>query len=248
MPTEYAHVTYARYLRDVLPRVFSDERESGRRGAEVVVWIVGLCTGLLTLLFAGWDRVDFLSEGAATTVAVLLGVVIVLGVSQRMVQHLGERAIRTLEIEAVGWIFGFTDDARSPAWLFEGWDQEEIVERFQTEFGLDYRFLAESGASLEACRSAYQAQYDLWKKSDKEGQGDLLEFTCAVFGMPAEGSREIPSERDPSDDPHRRLRGLGRAVEKRLALTQHLLLATGIGFITVVVIVVTCALRTLLGG
>lgn len=181
----------AQAYREMLPDVFRDYSEIGRESVQVVIWLVGLSSAVFALLISNMDRITFIGADTLRIILLLLGTVIVVGVAQRLVHHWAERLQHIINWSLTHYISSYNSDQILPAQLSEDWTEAEIVQRFESEFGLNYQFLIEYEVSLESCREAYKSQYERWEGFDKEGLERFGQVVSAHLGRPKDKEDKI---------------------------------------------------------
>jgi hypothetical protein len=171
-------------LKQGLEREADEFRANQSDAAQAAVWLVGLSTTLLALAAAYPDKVQFLLKADYKWTLGCLFATIVSGVVYRVLglQLNAKRRARMLTLS--GHMSGFAAGtlAESPTPLRKAWNENEIVQRLQTEFGVDYGFLLNSRAPIDACREAYVTQYEAWQKHHDEQNATLNALVVTHMG------------------------------------------------------------------
>lgn len=160
----------ARKLTDWLPEALRHQENFGRENVQIIVWLVGLSSALITLIAANREVSAAIGTSGRSWLIGLLVFVVLFGVSHRIVYGQAENRQKKLVFGLRGLLWGATLDFSQPEPLAEEWTIPDIVRELKESFDLDYRFLLNSPtASHEHARSAYAAHYELWSRHDREG-------------------------------------------------------------------------------
>lgn len=223
-------------IKEMLPAAQRQSEETGRETVQVVVWLVGLSSALLTILAGSATLANALSEGTRTTLVTLLASVVTLGVLQRIAYHRAEMDTRALFQHLHGYLIGYTagPDIDEPDELSNSWSCEDVVEKLRANFDVDYRFLLESKAPIESCRRAYLNQYELWQKQERERKERVSLLLGAYQGKSEETSRAF-FDADGSN-PLDGIRVRARQTIRTYRVAFGLYYATGAAFVAAVIV------------
>jgi hypothetical protein len=221
----------ARFLRDWLPSLVRELEESGRETVQIVVWLVGLSSGLIALAAVNPRLLGALSSGARVTLLGLLAAVVALGVVQRVVYLLAETSRRSLWRGLQGYLWAQTDETALPFALLESWDRGQLVERLEKDFDLDYKFLIEYDAPIQKCREIYIGVYERWQKGENEALKQFAELLAAYSGKDRPMEMTIGGQTTRTADLDH-IRKSGKAVNRLEFLSTGLYLATAAAFVT----------------
>jgi hypothetical protein len=182
---------FVNVLREWLPVLTRQSEEAGRESVQTVVWLVGLASGLVTLLAVNPGIVKSLSTTQRTTLVIALSAAVSCGVIQRIVYQLVERWRRDFLMGLHGYIVGCSSEFWEPERLDNGWDQNQIIVRLKDNFEIDFSILSQFGLNLDFYRSAYNAQYDNWHEFESEKLKHLGEVVTAYLGIPKKESDKM---------------------------------------------------------
>jgi hypothetical protein len=181
----------AAFLREWIPTLLRQYEEAGRETVQTVVWLVGLASGLVTLIAVNPKIVASLTTGLRRGLVISLGITITCGVLQRVIYQLAEPKQRQLLFGLECCLAGYTLQVQEPEELEQRWDQREIVLRLARDFDVDYSILDELDISIERYREAYSSQVQIWRHHESERLQWLGQVTAAYSGIPAEKAKQI---------------------------------------------------------
>jgi len=96
----------AAVIHEWLPTIAKESEEAGRETVQTVVWLVGLASGLVTLLAVSSGIITSISSGHRRALIVALSVTITCGVLQRIMYQLAERYQRNFLLGLQGYLVG----------------------------------------------------------------------------------------------------------------------------------------------
>jgi hypothetical protein len=206
-------IAFAETLRDQFPAVLEHAQKLNSESVHITVWLVGLAGSLVAVLVARPESVARLSIPAQRYLLLLLLSTIVCAVVHRVLLHFCHRLAIALNESVLGHAHGYVavwtvEEAES---LNASWTREQIVQRLETEFGMNYRFLIELDATLDQCRDAYKSQFELQQRLDHEAFLSVADMLAAHDGKSFEEGRAIASR--PTSDALEKIRK--RAVTAR---------------------------------
>ena len=172
----------AAFMRESLPAVISEAKDLGRESVQTVVWLVGLATGLLTLLAAHAEIIARLTIAERRIVIVGLCSTIAFGLVQRILNQLAERRERDLFFRLQGHLAAYGLDVAEPDELENHWSQDEILERLKRDFDTDLNPIKDLGLSIDVYRDLYSRHLELWREHQSRRLNDLLQL-LAAYGM-----------------------------------------------------------------
>lgn len=176
----------ARYFSTILPNAEREYFHILKSSVDVGVWLVGLSTGVIAVLLGSDSIRSLLSDCIITVSLTLFSMVILFGVLQRILFHIGELKKWPLSLGLQATLTGLTDKTLTASELKDYWTVSDIVDRLREDFGMDYRFLLQSNSSIERAREAYQEQLGIHREFEQKGMKQLAEIMCAHFGLPKE--------------------------------------------------------------
>jgi hypothetical protein len=183
--------TYLEFFRDVVPTITREVNEHSRESVQTLVWLAGLGVALLTFSGAYPRSLSALTQSQKHLYIGLLVSVVILAVVQRVLHHIAEGLQRNHLYGMRGALFAITGMATPPQELFEGWNCAEIVAAIKTEFDVDYSFLLTPNQSVDECRKAYRAQYDLWHSQQEDRAKSIGRLIGAYLGKGEKSSEDI---------------------------------------------------------
>lgn len=189
MKTLTDHV--AAVMHEWLPTIAKQTEEAGREAVQTVVWLVGLASGLVTLLAINSGIVTSISTGNRRALILALSVTITCGVLQRITYQLAERYERTSLLGLQGYLVGQMQDFDQPDELGERWDRNEIVLRLARDFHLDLTPLNEFNLPIDMYRNIYTNHLEGWQKYQVESLQRLGEVLGAYFGMSTDSASKV---------------------------------------------------------
>lgn len=230
----------AEYYRDLLPEIRAEINRFGEQSVQLIVWLVGLATGITALLVSQLSsQQPVIGSRAASWTIALLAASVVLGVLHRILYHMAEVATWSQLLNFRGYLLGLTDPSSGPLELEEYWDVARIAQELNEEFGLDYSFLVEYNVPIERAREIYTSVYDRHNEREKEGLRRLADVVGETFGIP-EDKRHYFGEPAPKGHSVREQGQYIRALHRASSL---LFLGTAICFIASVITVVAGIIR-----
>lgn len=184
-------------LADLVRQLILDARreyeEASRETVQVTVWIVALATGILSVAVINEKILSGIQPTKRTVLVLLLLASILLGVLQRVLQHISNQFAGSHLRSLTTRLIGFASKASGtippdPETLLS---PEAVVAACRDYFGLDYSFLLKAGSDLAASQMAYRAQVDLWNKVEQERKAELAKVLVAFSGRPEEDAAKI---------------------------------------------------------
>jgi hypothetical protein len=172
----------AAFMRDSLPAVISEAKDLGRESVQTVVWLVGLATGLITLIAAHAEIIAPLSVAQRRLLIVGLCATITFGLGQRILNQLAERRERDLFFRLQGHLAAYGLDVTEPDQIENRWTQDEILQRLNREFDTDLTSLADSALPIDLYRTLYSRHLELWHEHQSRRLNDLFQL-LAAYGM-----------------------------------------------------------------
>jgi hypothetical protein len=172
----------AAFMRESLPAVISEAKDLGRESVQTVVWLVGLATGLITLIAAHPEIISPLTIFQRRMIIAGLCFTITFGLAQRIFNQLAERRERDLFFRLQGHLAAYGLDVVEPDELENRWTQNEILERLRRDFDSDVTVLADLGLPIELYRTLYSRHVELWHEQQSRRLNDLLQV-LAAYGM-----------------------------------------------------------------
>ena len=206
----------AEFVRDLVPTSKREYEEVSKETVQTTVWIVALASGLLSVAALNEKLLSGLSRTAVKVeIGLLLGTV-VLGVLQRLLQHILDRWLRNVLLNLHSRLIGLTLEADTPPAPDLMTTKEGIIGALRDYFGLDYSFLVAQNVGLPASQEAYQTQYKLWQQQEKEALTSLAHLLAAFSGKPPVWGEQLfaqsASDLELIRTRSRRLDGLARAT------------------------------------
>lgn len=177
---------FAKYIIDLLPEAERDYLRLSSSSVEVSVWLVGLATGVVVLLMSNSTSKEILEPWAYQGGVIIFSLVVLCGVTQRIIFHIAELKKWPLSQSLRGCLIGYTDNVRTASELQEFWTVEDIVNRLRDDFGVNYEYLLENEISLARAREAYISQMEIHRKFEEKGLATLSEIICAHHGLSKE--------------------------------------------------------------
>jgi hypothetical protein len=184
----------AAFMRESLPAVISEAKDLGRESVQTVVWLVGLATGLITLIAARPEIIASLTIAERRIIIAGLCSTITFGLVQRMLNQLAERRERDLFFRLQGHLAAYGLDVAEPDELENRWTQDEILERLKRDFDSDVAVLADLGLPIDLYRTLYSRHLELWHEQQSRRLNDLLQL-LAAYGM-YDSSTSVMSQAD----------------------------------------------------
>jgi hypothetical protein len=178
-------------LLEWIPTYLKQYEEAGRETVQTVVWLVGLASGLVTLIAVNPKIVDTLTNGSRRALVIALAATITCGVLQRIIYQIAEQKQRVLFPGLQGYLTGYTVQVQEPDEFDETWDRREIVQRLARNFDVDYSLLEKFDIPIERYREAYSRQLELWHKHGSENLQRLGEITAAYLGISETDAKKI---------------------------------------------------------
>lgn len=172
----------AAFMRESLPSVISEAKDLGRESVQTIVWLVGLATGLITLIAAHAEVIAPLTVGQRRFLIVGLCSTITFGLAQRILNQFAERGERDLFFRLQGHLAAYGLDVTEPDQLENRWTQAEILQRLKDDFEADLTSLADLGLPLDLYRTLYSRHLELWHEHQSRRLNDLFHL-LAAYGM-----------------------------------------------------------------
>lgn len=181
----------AAVMREWLPTIVKQSEEAGREAVQTVVWLVGLASGLVTLLAVNPRIITSISPTHRGALIVTLSLTITCGVLQRVTYQLAERYQRNFLLGLQGYLVGQMQEFEEPDELTERWDRNEISLRLSRDFNLDLTPLNEFNLPIDLYRNIYTNHLEGWHKYQAESLQRLGEVLGAYFGMSKEWASDL---------------------------------------------------------
>jgi hypothetical protein len=181
----------AAFLREWIPALLRQYEEAGRETVQTVVWLVGLASGLVTLIAVNPKIVASLPVALRRGLVISLAATVFCGVLQRVIYQLAEQKQRQLIPGLQGSLAGYTLRVQEPEELEQRWDRKEIVRRLARDFDVDYSILDELDISIERYRETYSSHLEIWRHYESERLQWLGQVTAAYCGIPEEKAKQI---------------------------------------------------------
>ena len=181
----------AAVMREWIPAIAKQSEEAGREAVQTVVWLVGLASGLITLLAVNSGIVTSITTGQRRALIVALSVTITCGVLQRIAYQLAEQKQRNLWLGLQGYLVGYEQQLEEPDELSERWDRNEIVLRLTRDFNLDLSALNEFNIPIDFYRNVYNNHVEGWHRYQSERLQRLGQVIAAYLGLSEEQGAKI---------------------------------------------------------
>jgi hypothetical protein len=172
----------ASFMRQSLPAVLTESKELGREAVQTVVWLVGLATGLITLIAAHSGLIAAFTINQRRVLIPALAATITFGVLQRIVYQLADQRERNLFFRLQSHLAVYEEHVDEPDELENHWSQDEIIQRINRDFETDLTRFADLNLPIDFYRTLYSGHLDSWNKSQSKRLNNLLEVLNA-YGM-----------------------------------------------------------------
>ncbi len=203
-------------FRDWIPVSKKEYEEVSKETVQTTVWVVALATGLISVAILNQRFLGGLTPGVSRIFISLVLATIVLGVLQRVLQHLLNQLYGRHLLDLHTRLLGFTAQVTTPPEVDLMTDRDKIIGTLQEHFGVDYSFLRTYNVPLPGCQEAYESQYKIWYEGEKNVKAWLAELIAAFSGKPASWGHELLAPKPMSLDPVRkkavRLKAMAWAV------------------------------------
>jgi hypothetical protein len=180
----------AKLLTDFFQSILPDAvRQIDQGKAELVqtgAWLVGLASALLALFVSNRDKVNFISVVQAKWIVGLLGLSVLCGVVQRLCLIAAGFSEATSRFRLIGWLIGYGSEVDLADPLNDEWTAEEIVDRLQRHYDLDYAFLLDSPGARDRLRQIYSQTHAGWGKIDSDALRAVYRQIGSYVGWSAE--------------------------------------------------------------
>lgn len=179
-------VTFPQYKKEVF------ERE--RQTENVITWIVGLSTGVITVIFSQFDKIGLIIPMVSLKYAVFLFVLtIISGVIFRIVYYELEQLEGDIILEFENYCAASTTDFSSPRLITEWNTIEDIINYLKEDMGvdIDYNSLINRNLNREFWVDLYNKEYANWEKTGKEGLANLGKAMAPVIGISSEDGEKL---------------------------------------------------------
>lgn len=190
-------VTFPQYKKEVFERK--------RQTENVITWIVGLSTGVITVIFSQFEKIGLIIPVVSLKYAVFLFVLtIISGVIFRIVYYELEQLEGDIVLEFENYCAAATTDFSSPRLITEWNTIEDIINYLKEDMGvdIDYNSLINRNLNREFWVDLYNKEYANWEKSAKEGLANLGKAMAPVIGISREDGEKLYDNSTGNENKH----------------------------------------------
>lgn len=187
-----SHQILIDYFKEVIPRYKKEVFERQRQTDNVVIWITGLSTGAIVLIFSQADNISFISlVGLKYTVFFLL-CTIVAGVIFRAYIYNLEQVESEIIMGFEGYCYGASWEIHGPIEITETHTIQQIAESLKKDMGLNYDdWLKRDNLDRSFWVDHYNKWADFWRRSEEEGLRSLGKAFAPLLSKKPEETEEF---------------------------------------------------------
>ncbi|MCK5609235.1 hypothetical protein KAR91_45595 [Candidatus Pacearchaeota archaeon] len=187
MQEKFLYNQLTNILKELLPRVQREEFERKRQTDNVVVWLAGLSTGAIVLIFSQSNKAPFIDFLTLKITVVFLLFTIIAGVIFRAFFYFLEQVEAELMLGFEGYCYATLCKPYGPIEITEVHTIEDIVKSLKEDMGFDYAdWIDKECLTRDFWVEHYNKCADFWKKTEKEGFRQLGRQFAPIVGKKPE--------------------------------------------------------------
>lgn len=186
------HQILIEYFKNVIPQYKKEVFERQRQTDNVVIWLTGLSTGAITLLFSHANNISVIPSVSLKITVLFLLCAIISGVTFRAFIYILEQVDSELIMGFEGYCHGASWEINVPIEITEYHTIEQIAESLKNDMGLDYDdWLQHEYLDRNFWVDHYNHCVKFWENSEKEGLKSLGKAFAPLLGKKPEETEGI---------------------------------------------------------
>jgi hypothetical protein len=187
-----AHHVLIDYFKDKIPQITKEAFDRRRQTDNVVIWVTGLSTGAIALIFSQAANMFFVSDAILKITVLFFLCAIIAGVVFRAFIYSLEQTESDLIFGFEGYCYGVSCDMHGPIEINENYSIEQIADRLKEDMGLDYdEWLKNNHLNQKFWIDHYNRWAEFWRKSEKDGLEDLGRAIAPLFLKNSEETKDV---------------------------------------------------------